>query len=61
MKDDDLKSTQIALKSSKADLASQERIITDLKEQLAYENNLNALILKQQQELVDLRKTNIEL
>jgi len=61
MKDDDLKSTQIALESSKADLASQERIITDLKEQLAYENNLNALILKQQQELVDLRKTNIEL
>ena len=61
MKDDDLKSTQIALESSKADLASQERIITDLKEQLAYENNFNALILKQQQELVDLRKTNIEL
>ncbi len=61
MKDDDLKSTQIALESSKADLASQERIITDLKEQLTYENNLNALILKQQQELVDLRKTNIEL
>ena len=61
MKDDELKSAQIALKSSKEDLASHERQIRDLKEQLAYENNLNALIVKQQEELVDLRKTKIEL
>ncbi len=47
MKDDDLKSAQIALKSSKEDLASHERQIRDLKEQLAFENNLNALIVKQ--------------
>ncbi len=47
MKDDDLKSAQIALKSSKEDLESHERQIIDLKEQLAFENNLNALIVKQ--------------
>jgi hypothetical protein len=31
MKDDDLKSTKIALEASKLDLASHERLISDLK------------------------------